>query len=54
MPSPKELWFRYMRFSRSGKSGTKRSSTTYEPWTIYEAQQDMCYSSKDNLIKSNS
>ncbi len=24
---PKESWFRYMKFSKSGKSGTKRSST---------------------------
>jgi hypothetical protein len=37
-----------MKFSKSGKSGTKRS---YKPWTIYEAQQDMCHSSKDNEIK---
>jgi hypothetical protein len=27
MPPPKESWLRYMKFSKSGKSGTKRSST---------------------------
>jgi hypothetical protein len=26
MPLPKESWLRYMKFSKSGKSGTKRSS----------------------------
>jgi hypothetical protein len=44
MPVPKESWLRYMKFTKSGKSGTKRSS---EPGTIYEAQQDMCYSSRE-------
>jgi len=27
MPLPKESWLRYMKFTKSGKSGTKRSST---------------------------
>jgi hypothetical protein len=47
MPLPKESWLRHMKFSKSGKSGTKDHPQTYEPRTIYEAQQDMCYSSRD-------
>jgi hypothetical protein len=47
MPLPKESWLRYMKLSKSGKSGTKRSSTNLKPRTNYEAQQDMCYSSRD-------
>jgi hypothetical protein len=27
---PKESWLRYMKFSKSGKSGTKRSSTNLQ------------------------
>jgi len=27
---PEESWFRYMKFSKSGKSGTKRSSTNLQ------------------------
>jgi hypothetical protein len=49
MLTPKESWSRYIKFSKTGTSGTIRSSTNHEQGTIYEAQQDMCYSSRDAL-----
>ncbi len=48
MPPPKECWFRYMKFSKSENQEEKDHPQTYEPWTINEAQQDMCYSSRDD------
>jgi len=42
MPLPKESWSSYIKFSKSGKSGTKRSSTNLPT-------RDMCYSSRDAL-----
>jgi hypothetical protein len=50
MLPPKESRSKYIKFSKSGKSGTKIISTTYKQGTIYEAPQDMCCSSKDNLV----
>ncbi len=50
MLPPKESWFSYVKFSKSGKSGTKK--IVHKPMNkgaIYEAQQDMCYSSRDTL-----
>jgi hypothetical protein len=49
MLPPKESQSKYIKFSKSGKSGTKTLSTTYNQGTIYEAPQDMCCSSKDIL-----
>jgi hypothetical protein len=49
MLPPKESWSQYIKFPKSRKSGTKILSTTYKQGTIYEAPQDMCCSSKDNL-----
>ncbi len=44
---PKEPWLRYMKFSKSENQEQKDHPQTYEPGTIYEAQQGMCYSSRD-------
>jgi hypothetical protein len=48
VPPPKECWFRYMKFSKSENQEEKDHPQTYEPWAINEAQQDMCYSSRDD------
>jgi hypothetical protein len=37
MLRPKESWFRYIKFSKSGKLGTKRHPQAYKPWKTYEA-----------------
>jgi len=44
---PKESWLRYNKFSKSENQEQNDHSQTYKPRTIYEAQQDMCYSSRD-------
>jgi hypothetical protein len=36
MPLPKESWSSYIKFSKSGKSGTKDHPQTYKQGTIYE------------------
>jgi hypothetical protein len=47
MPLAKEPWLRYMKFSSLENQEQKDHPQTYEPGTIHEAQQGMCYSSRD-------
>jgi hypothetical protein len=49
MPLSKESCSSYIKFSKSGKSGKKVHPQTYLQGTIYEGQQDMCYSSRNAL-----
>jgi hypothetical protein len=48
MPPPKEPFSRYIKLSRLGKLGTKKSSTNLQQGTIYEAQQDYSRDAREN------
>jgi len=47
MSLPKEPWLGYMKFLSPENQEQKDYPQTYEPGAIHEAQQGMCYSSRD-------
>jgi len=51
LPLTKESWSRYIKFSKSENQEQKDHPETDKQGTIYEAQQDMSYSSRRDALR---